>query len=516
MKRCILLIALTLTAIPAFAQTPTLNQFFGKNGIDNQRDSGASANNNIFTLDPPGYPRGVSTGSLIIMSGTWPDSLGGTPTTCAAHCLPTFTDNNSNVLTPVFSGSVPCKDGNNIDHGIYYESASPGAYYVTEHHPARITNSYWSMSNWYNTTSTLDGSSCTHDIVPASNTAPNIQGTPFSTTVGDLVYVEVDDNSSGTVRGWNSIAVPSNCTLLEENNFQGHAELYCIAQSNIFTPQFTISQSSHGAFTIMAAAFKPGNAGSAPSTGTAVLLSAQNMTGGPETRTFNVGCPTSTSAVAFTDDASYITAVHDGGDGNGASFTKVTPGGGPATIWYKMGTVISNPNTYTITMTTGGGGVDLLTVYCLNATQIDTGVTAGGSSSVIAAGTVYNGIVESGGGGTSQHADLPTMTPSLPGDLFIISGTSGIGPILTCYQPLKCVYDFPSPSALADVTNGDANDYTNGDLGGHFWQAGTGQINFGWTMQNNAAGTSAVVTAFSGTFTATPPSPPTGLQAIVN
>jgi hypothetical protein len=501
-----------LWALSLHAQTPTLNQFFGKNGIDFGLSSAASANNNIFTLDPPGYPRGVTAGSLILMSGRWPDSLGGTPTTCAAHCLPTFTDNNSNALTAVFSTTSPCKDANNIDHGIYYESATAGAYYVRENHPARITNSYWNISNWYNvaTSGLLDGSSCTTGITPANNTPSNIQGTPFATTAGDLVYVEVDDNSTGSV-GWNSITVPANCTLLGENNYEGHAELYCIAQSGIFTPQFTISQSSHSTFTIMAAAFKPGSGGSPPNIGTAVLLSAQNFTGGPETRTFNVGCPTSTTTVAFTDDASYITAVSDN---LGGSYTKVTPGGGPATIWYKLGVTISNSNSFTMTMTTRGGGNDLLTVYCLNATRIDTGVTAGGSSSLVTSGTVYHGITESGGG-TGTYTDLPTLTPSLPGDLFIITGSSGIGPILACTQPSGCVYDFPSPVALADVTNGDANAYTNGDLGGHFWQAGTGQINFGWSMQNNSAGTSAVVTAFSAPASGGTPAPPTGLTVTV-
>lgn len=501
-----------LWALSLHAQTPTLNQFMGKNGIDRNSSSAASANNNIFTLDPPSYPRGVSAGSLIIMSGRWPDSLSSPPTTCASHCLPTFTDNNSNVLTAVFSTTAPCMDANGIDHGIYYENATAGAYYVKETHPVRITNSYWNISNWYNVaaSSPLDGSSCKPGVTPINNTAPNIQGTAFSTTAGDLVYVEVNDNS--TEVSWNSITVPSNCTVLGENNYEGHAQLYCIAQGSTFTPQFTVAQSSHSTFTIMAAAFKPGAGGSAPNPGAAILLSVQNYTGGAETRSFNVGCPTSTTAIAFTDDASYLTAVSDN---LGGGYTKVTPGGGPATIWYKLGVTISNPNAFAMTMTTAGGGNDLLTTYCLNVKGIDTNVTAGGSSSVVAPGTVYHGITESGGGGVSTYTDLPTMTPSLPGDLFIITGSSGVGPILTCAQPANCIYDFPSPTALADVTSGDANTYTNGDIGGHFWQSGTGQIDFGWSMKNNSAGTSTVVTAFSAPASGGTPAPPTGLTVTV-
>ena len=504
-------LSLLLCAQEVRAQTPTLNQFFGKNGIDSGR-SGSTINHNIYSLDPPGYPRGVTAGSLIVVSGVWPDSYGG----CGSHCLPTFTDNHSSpeTLSPVFSTSAPCEDARGHDHGIYYDANVPSdVNTVTEAHSSLFSDSYWNISNWYNVAASniVGGSSCT-----TGNTGPNISGTSFSTTAGSIVYVEVDDED-GLVVGnkFTSISVPSGCTVLQENTYQGHIELYCSTSGGTFTPSVTINQGTHDTFTIMAVEFKGGSGGSPPGIGTAVLLSGQDFTGAGATYTRNVGCPTGTSTVVVTDDASYITAVSDSGDGNSGAFTHVTPGGGPSSIWYKLGTSISNPNNYKISVTTPGGGYDLITVYCLNATGIDTGVKAGANTSIVTPGTVYAYVNESGGGGLGTYANLPTLTPGLPGDLLIISGSSGVGPVLNCTMLPGCVNDFPAPVALANITAGDADDYTNGDAGGHFWESGTAQASFTWTMQNNGASTSMVVTAFYLGGTSSPPAAPTNVQVSV-
>lgn len=505
--------------VVAGALTPTLNQFLGKNGLDSGRGAATTGiDKNLFSLDPTGWPHGVTSGSLVIISGTWPDNpttVAGYPATCASPCAPTWTDNGTgNTWNAVFTPGN-CKDtrGNGFDHGIYYAAnyspVASGAVQITETHGHMISDTYWSPSNWYNmaTAGALDGSGTCAQVTPVNNTAPNISGTALSTTAdGDLIYIEVDDSTQiGAVNTggnqWTSITVPVGCTLLGEDIYIGHAELYCIqATHGSFTPQFTISQTTHDTFTIYAAAFKSGSGGSAPSAGGAVLLSSSAMTAQAATYTTNVGCPTTTKTLAMTDDSSSISAVSDS---NSDTFTHVTNGGGASSIWYATNITVSNANTFTATVTTGGANVDLLTFYCLNTTALDTGFTAGTGNIQTTTSSVFNSITTSAGGGVSTYTNLPTGTPGVAGDVFIIFGSAGNGPFLTCAQPTGCVMDYPLPSTIAacssttgGVCGGDADDYNNGDIGGHFWQNSTTQINFGFTIQNNSSADSVTVTAF--------------------
>jgi hypothetical protein len=282
----------------------------------------------------------------------------------------------------------------------------------------------------------------------------------------------------------------------------GHSELYCIQTTHgSFVPQFTIAQVTHSTFTVMAVAFKAGSGGTAPTAGAAVLLSAQSMTGGGATFTQNVACPTNTRTLVMTDDASGITAFSDS---NGDVFASVSAGCGASTTWYKTGITIANPNTFTVTYTTNGNGVDLLSFYCLNTTQLDTGFVAGAGDTQVSSSSVFNGIMTGGGGGDQTFPNLPAGTPGSGGDVFIMNGASGIGPFLNCTQPVDCVNDFPMPAVANDcsitgpgVCGGDADDYSNGDSAGHFWQSSAGQISWTWTAQANNSADSVMVTAFT-------------------
>ena len=502
--------------------TPTYTQFAGKNVIDKNAGGSTTAVNGVnFTLDPTAWPQGVTTGSLVIISGTWPDhptTGNGYAQSCTSPCAPTFTDNGTgNSWNAVFTAGSGCKDtglqvANGGDHGIYYAmnftpAATTTPTQITETHTNKISDSYWNVSNWYNvaTTSALRTSSCKTGVVPANNTAPNISGTAMTVVVGDLVYIEVDDesanngiNPNGNI--FNSVTTPSGCNLLDENGYAGHVELSCIATSTSFTPQFTISQTVHDSFTIMAAAFKPGAGGSAPSvTGAAVLLSRQTMTANAGSYTENVPCPTTTTTFAVTDDAGSISAV---ADSNSDTFTKVQ-GSASATIYYKLGISISTPNTFKVTLTSGGGNTDLITFFCMSATSVDTGFAVGGGGTQVTTSTILNSVTTSGGGADSTYTNLPTGTPGQTKDLFIMVGAAGDGPYLSCTQPTGCVYAFPSPTitttcsvTTAGVCGGDSNQYTNGDMTGWYWVNSTSAINWGWSMQNNTSSNNSQVTAF--------------------
>lgn len=489
------------TSPAAGGGTPTLVSFLGKVGIDFNRGSTTTGiNGNIFTLDPSGYPRAVTSGSLIVISGAWPDAPTGSngPHACSTPCESTWTNNGSaNTWNRAFT-IANCRDANGIDHNIYYSvNSNANTNQITETHPDKITNSYFNISNWYNiaTTSATDGGSCLTGVTPANNTAPNISGTAFTTgSNGDLIYIEVDDNSNGGgVNTISSITVPAGCTLLDENTYQGHFELFCIqTTAGSFTPKFTVAQATNDTFTIYAQAFKSGSGGSAPGTTASVLVSNQDIISGAVTLTRNVACPTSTSTLVVTDDAG------DGSisDSNSDTFTKEQNGGVGAILWYKTGISISNTNTFTVTIT-NSGNVDEYTYYCTNATAVDS-LTAGSGNTQVDTNTVGNTVTATGGGVANGD---PTATPGTANDLVIGIGSMGTGPVLTC-STSGCVYDYPSPTLInacsvttAGVCGGDANDYTNGDGGWHYWQSGTAQISFNWTVNPSQSWT-VIATAF--------------------
>jgi hypothetical protein len=504
--------------------TPTLNQFTGNNVIDRGRNgSGTGVNGTVFNLDPASTPRAVTTGSLVIASGIWPQNPttgNGYPHACTAPCAPIFTDNGtSNTWTAVFTAGSGCKDAgigvpNDANHGIYFAAnfAPPasGATAITVTHPDKVSDNYWNIANFYNvaTASALRTQSCMTAVVPANNTAPNISGTPITVLVGDLVYIEVDDESQvGSINtggnSWNSVTVPSGCTLLDDSIYAGHAELYCIATGTSFTPQFTISQTTHDSFTIMAAAFKPGAGGSAPTSGASVLLQAKVMTGGnPGTYTQSVACPAATTTLLIADDAAGISSVSDS---NGDTFTSVGPGGGAGTplTFYKVGTTGINPNTFTVSIVDAGlGGVDLITFYCTNATSLDTGATAGAGNTQLTSSSVYTSGTFAGSPSTGGAVSgVPLITPGQTNDLLVGNGDMGTGPYLSISGPTGAVYDFPSPAAInacsvttAGVCGGDLNDYTNGDTAFHFFDSATSQLSFN-AVGNPGKGVGIIVTA---------------------
>lgn len=512
MKRLLIFLAF-LWAIPSWGQfvatayqktvaaggTATLNAHFAKNGIDRNRGGSTSGGNaRIFALDANGMPGAVTSGSLIIMSGAWPDNGTGGPHSCTSPCEPVWSDNGTgNTWNRVFT-IANCQDANSppIDHNIYYSmnftpTASAGTpTKVTATHPQKVTNSYWNISNWYNmaTTSALDSSSCRTGQTPANNTAPNITGTAITLAgSNELVYVEVDDNSNGGINTVSSTTIPTNCTALDTNNFQGHWEMYCLPPSGSFTPTFTVAQTVHDTFTIYAAAFKSGAGGSAPAAGKRILTSQQQSFSGVVTRTFIAGCPTSTTGVIVSDDVNDITSITDSSSNTwtGVASGGTTGNGSGLSIWRTLNITVSNPNTYTLTITTANGNVDLITVYCTNTTALDTGVTAGSGSTQVNTSSVSNtGTFAASPATGATVSSVPLFTPGAGGTLFIGTGAMGTGPWLDC-STSGCVDDFPYPVTIttcasatsAGECGGDADNFGNGDVAFHFWESGTTQVN---------------------------------------
>lgn len=498
----------------ANASIPALNEFLGKNGISFNVAANSGTNDRIFDL----HPDTITTGSLITFDGFYADAQtanqggGGLPA-CASHCDPTVTDNASTTLTAVFTHVTCPIDTNGFNHNIWLDPNVPTTtFQVKTHFPALVTNNSFNVGNFYNvnTAGTIDGSSCKVDVTPTNNTAPNISGTAYSiTTANDLTLVVIQDEGSslpaiGPVNPWGALTIPAGCTLLEENVWVGHAVMMCTPGVGTFTPTFTVSQTTHDPFAIMAVSYKPGSGGSTPAAGARVLQGQQIILQAGVTTTVNLPCPTSTKSIVMMDDAAGINTFTDS---NSDTFTEIVVGAGLPNVWYKVGGIsISNPNTFTITMHNAGGGTDLPSIYCSNVTSIDTGVTAGTGSTLTGAnsGAVWAQVTEGTGSGNCQGTagsvvnchDNPIMVTSLANDLIFLSCQVGTGPQLAMSQPTGAVFDYPFPfesagtsaATLATVTvNGDTDYFNNGDGAGHYFASTAGSINFGWLVQQQAS-----------------------------
>jgi hypothetical protein len=498
--------------------TPTLAQFKGTSGEDIAA-AVVGANKQLWNFDTVG-PRVLTSGSLLIWSGEWPNSTttgAGYHQNCTAPCSPAPTDNNSNALTAVFTVGTACKDSSLFDHNIWYEQNIPsGTTFIQDNFPNLISNNVFDSGVFYNvaTSGGIDGSNCTLNVTPANNTAPNISGTGFTVTVGDLVWVEIDDQSLQTTNTPTSITVPSGCSLGSDqrtptnNHGIAHWTLYCIAASTTFTPQFTVAQTTHDTFTIMAAAFKSGAGGTAPAAGPGVLYIEQSiMQANGQNSTINVGCPTGTAGVFISDDAGEISSVTDS---NSNTFSSAAFAGAGTITYYAgvSGTALVTtgiPNSYTITLHfTAGGGFDIPTIFCTNTSHLDTGFVIGTGSTQVTTSTVANQISTSTGAGNCQGTagtlvtctGLPIGTPGRSaGELFIGTCSAGHGPFLQTSAPAGYIMDSPVPAAVANIFAGDLGGYNNGDAVSHFYQASTSQISFNWKAQQNASAESCQVTA---------------------
>jgi hypothetical protein len=405
-------------------------------------------------------------------------------------------------------------DSNGFDHGIYYEqNISSTTTYVEDQFPDLIANDVFDAWAFYNvaTSGGTDGSSCTTQVTPSSNTAPNISGSAFTVHSGDLVVVQIDDESLHISNAVSSITVPSGCYLANADDLTtgygiAHWTEYCIATSTSFTPQFTVAQTTHDTFTIYAAAFQSGSGGSTASSGPGVLLSAQTAFGATgSSYTMNLGCPAGTTSVFLTDDAGSISSVTDSNSNTWTGISNATLGTGSTEIFYSLGlTTTGMPNTYTVTLHTANtGNVDLPTFYCTTTSHLDTGFTAASGNTQVNSSTVLNTVTEGTGSGNCEGTasslvnctDLPEATPEHSPDLFIAVCAVGVGPALQTSQPTGFVADDALPAAIADVVGGDSDDYGNGDASGHFYQDSTSEINFGWKVQQNASSDTCMVTA---------------------
>jgi hypothetical protein len=539
------IIILFSICVSAQAQTPTENIYLGNNGIYQNANPSVGGNNRNFNL----HPDVLTTGSLIVVDGEWADvqtlnENGGTLPACASHCAPTFTDNASNTLTPVFTVGTCIDTVMPGNHGFYYDqNIANTTFNVVEAHSVIVSNNSWNISNWIGVQTTasgfVDASSCKVDVTPVSNTAPNITGTAMTiNNANDLVLVRVDDEGTGLptlgpANPWGALTVPAGCTLLEHNINIGHVVMQCTPGVGTFTPTFTVSQTTHDPFAIYAVAFRSGAGGSTTPSIAQVLMSQKNlMPSSGSTDTLHVPCPTGTTTLVVTDGEGATTSISDS---NSDTFTSVHTASFPK-IYYKNGLTFATQaaiNAFTVTIVNPAGNSEMITYYCTNATGVDSGVTAGANgggsnaSFLEATGVVRNSQTENttvGGNaicfGTTlliiDCADLPTLVTSLANDLIVNTCVDGTGPMAQMTNPSGAVMDSPYPTqtvgaALANwgsatTHDADADYYTDGDANGHFFAASPGSYNFHYAVQNNAASVNCYAIALAGAVAV--PGPP--------
>ena len=501
LKNCMAgLVLLLAGSVAGRAQnTPTLALASTKVGISSN-EAGYASNFNYY-MEASGWPHQVTAGEAIFMMGSWPTGN-----------KPTMTDDKSNTLT----AAVTCNDSQGLSHGIFYEAnATSGTSILTQTHSSAVHNTVFDWAHFYNmaTSSITDGSSCTTGVTPTSSTAPNISGTAYSPTAGDLILtcVYVENGNLAAPNPISSITWPSGFTGLGAETTYGHFCAYGIAGGGSFTPTFTIAQSTHNSFSIVSAAFKPGTGGLAPSSGASVLLSEMHYVATlGQTDTINLPCPAGTTAVVLLDDVAGINSITDSNSNTWLNAPQPTPYWGG--VWYVNSPTIGSTNNYTVTMhIKNSGNYDLFGLFCLGGTGgIDTGVTAKNNSTLegMGSGTTYNSASNS-----PTFTDAPSIGPSVAGDLILAVGAMGVGPVNSCVAG-QCVFDYVGSTTW---TNGDGESYANGDEMGHQYASTTATVDFEWSAPQSSSGTlSAMAIAFKPASGGPPaPAPPTGLKATV-
>jgi hypothetical protein len=497
-------------ASPNTAPAPMLAQYIGKPG----NSSVATAELQIWNYDSVG-PRTLTSGSTVFITGEWPNVV----TSCTSPCAPGFTDNNSNTLATVFtvgSGTGHCYDGTYNHQFSYEQNIGSSTTYLQDNFAQQVTNNVFDSGVLYNvaTSGGPDASSCLTGVTPSNNTAPNISGTGLTlSSTSDTVIVEIDDQAGQPASAVTSITVPSGCKLLNNvtppsGTGMAHWVEMCTPSSTSFTPSFTVAQSSHDTFTIYAVAFKSGSGGTAPTTGPGVLASTQLLLASNSGNiTVNVPCPSGTTSMVVPDDSNYLSSITDSNSNSWTNMqTDGTVGSGSGqSVWYSLGMNTTGfPNTYQIILHTGSNsGYTLETFFCLNTSHLDT-LTAGTNSSQTTGGStsgVYGTNTQTTGTGNCKGTagslvactEMPELTATHSGDLFVGNCTDGQGPVLQESGLSGLIQDYALPSLIADITNGDEDGYSNGNAALHYYSTSTGTLNFGWNVQQNAASVGCVV-----------------------
>jgi hypothetical protein len=509
MRKFIIPLALSfLGSVAGYAQnTPTLALARGNTGISSNEAGRAS--NFQFQMESSGWPRAVTAGETVFMMGSWPNGNN-----------PTISDDKSNTWRSV----TPCNDGS-MNHGFWYVvNAVANTSMITTTHGSPVGDQVFDWAHFYNMSTAVagfvDGSSCVTSVTPVNNTAPNISGTPYTTTTnGDLILTCVYVSGglgqvSLTSNAFTSITWPAGFTGLNEETFYGHACAYGVqATAGSFTPTFTVAQGSHNTFTIMSAAFKAGSGGTAPGGGAAILLSEVHYTtGSGQTDRINLPCPAGTTNVTVMDDAASLTGVTDS-NSNAWSHVSV-PGNNYGPIFYLNNPTISNGNTYTLNMTfSSTGNYDLVGLFCLGNTDgVDTAATAANSSTLDGAGS---GATYGGSQSGNIQTDSPSIGTSVPGDLVMSVGAIGVGPANNCVIG-KCVFDYVG-STTWNGASGDNESYANGDTMAHQYAPTASMVEFEYNLASGVShGTDVAIALKAASSQGAAPAPPTGLGVTVH
>lgn len=437
----------------------------------------ASGNDFEYYLEPSGYVGATTTGELVITPFAVPSAV-----TVSDSASDSYASATTCTATTIF--------------GIEYaQNATAGMSSVKFHFAANVNSEWGDVYKFYNvaTSSALDNGSCKNSVTPANNTAPNISGTAYTVAAaGELTIICVADQNypSNAPNAISSYSWPSGFSgLSQEPEAVGHACAYSTSvAAGSFTPTFTAAQATHDAWTIMAASFKAGSGGSAPSTGNGYVMHELEYHGSSAaTVHYILPCPSGTTAVTFTLDTGVATGVTDS---NSNTFTRATHQATWGDVWKEL-TPGTMGNTYQVNVVYAAGGNNIGDLACLvGVNAVDTGVTAANSSTLDGAssGTTYNFGSES----STTVSDAPSMVTSVAGDLVLQALNVGTGPFTNCASS-SCVFDTVGATW---ASGGDIQADSNGDALAHVLVTTATTQQFQFTVVNNTSAWQAIATAF--------------------
>jgi hypothetical protein len=480
---------------PAAGGGPTLKRSYAYAGIELfATDTG---NNFLVNLDPSGTPRAVASGDLIVVS-----------LACKNSDTPTVSGNVSGSFTSAASVSNAGL-ANPRKYQVFQKIATGVDTQLTVGFSG-LTSSVQieNVSVWYNV-----ASSSPIDVTASATgvTGPTVATGSMTTTADNelIYYVAVHEGDGsmshliGSVNAITSISPGASFSNLSaETLYGGLAQYQVQATHGAINPSMTINQATHDNFAAIAIAIKSGSSGSAPGAGISIVHTQMFYDNNISAVNVPIPFPTSGNlnvmAVDENDATIPITSVTDS-DSN--SYTDIDGGATANTqVQYAVNTTPDNGLVVTFHLGTNPGGNDLIAMYDVAgaaASPLDTGATAGGTSTLISSGAVGNSHTEGAGSCTGTSGtlitcpDLPTMTPGQANGLIILVGAIGTGPA-SAVSPGTFNY----VPATWQAGGGDANGFTNGDCSGYYFNPNTSSINFTWSVIQNGTGVSVMAVSF--------------------
>ena len=443
----------------AQVSTPTLVQHIASS--TNPVGIGISGNNFKFQL-----PNAVGAGNCLILAVSFPNGQ-----------TATVTDNNGNSWPGSPTVSANNSGGNNAQIFVL-PNVNAGQTVVEVSFGSAVIPFNYVLSEYYNVAAVSPTNGTTSAVAHAGASLAAGSFTPGNNNAGggNLVwcYYAISGNASGNPSSWvpgSSFALLDADKAWTSNQGFPHAtQAFVQATSTAINPGITATGDTQD-YNCVAVALKAASAGTPPGSGIrAAKVIGQTCTVPPNSWVLQQPSVGNLRVLATASGPNIldITGIADSGGGTWNLISGST--GNIPQIWYSVNRT-ADPN-FTMTLTIGGTPV--------NSTVLFYDVV-GASASPFDASAVLG---DTNADNLTSISNAPSITPTQSNGLVIAVMACAQGPGLAVTSPTGAVFNSVGYTGETDLDTID-----NADCYMCYGNAGTSQINVGWTITSQSSNT---------------------------